>query len=368
MDYYQYSSARTTPTYPFYSNYSDQSTQRYTDSYGRVTATHPSSSPFRTTTITTNSPSTPIARARVQQFSSYRPTTSNASNSTYDTPRSYYDQLTSGYASDTNELRRSSISIRPTSANARPFIQPLQPKVTVQTEQNYFSDSECVTSGPRYYKISRQVNTVRRPSNIVLPIRSMTSKAYEPYIPSPEQPKPPPQQQPFDVYRYQQERERQEQLQRQAAASRYNPPPKLSFPIQTTNNHEIGAELFKSPIANSSRLCSSSLTIRSFFFVQKNAMQIRVFSKQLITLIQQLTNRRKWHIKSQLFSKVVIPRKKVQQNSKNNVNEPKNTRSSPTQLTTATIDHYVLYKRMIRHRIHLINNQLITIHRIYLIV
>lgn len=258
MDYYQYSSARTTPTYPSYTNYSDQSTQHYTDSYGRVT-TNPLPSLFRTATITTNSPSTPVAKARVQQFSNYRPTTSHSTNSTYDTPRNYNDPLTSGYASDTNELRRSSISIRPTNGNnIRSFIQSSQPKVTVRTEQNYFSDSECVTSGPRYYKISRQVNTIRRPSNIVLPIRSMTSKAYEQYIPSPEQPKVQPKQQPFDVYRYQQERERQEQLQRQAAANRYNPPPKLSFPTQTINNHEIGAELLKSPITNKKRYADST--------------------------------------------------------------------------------------------------------------
>ena len=58
------------------------------------------------------------------------------------------------------------------------------------------------TSGPRYTKISRQANTTRRPSNVVLPIRSITSKAYDEYVP-PEPPKP--QQQPYDVYRYQQE-------------------------------------------------------------------------------------------------------------------------------------------------------------------
>jgi hypothetical protein len=260
MDYYQYSSSRTTPTYPTYPNNFDTSNQRYIDSYGRTT-TNPLPAVFRTATITTNSPPTPIATARVQQFS-YHPSTSN---STYDTPRSYNEPMTSGYVSDTNDLRRSSISIRPlngtttttaTTSNFRPVINQ-QSKLSAGNEQNYYSDSEYVTSGPRYYKITRQINSVRRPSNVVLPIRSITSKAYEQFIPSPEPP-PKPQQQPFDVYRYQQEqqriereRERQEQLQRQAAAARYNPPPKLTFPSSTIIDHEIGAELLKSPIVNS---------------------------------------------------------------------------------------------------------------------
>ena len=80
-------------------------------------------------------------------------------------------------------------------------------KISTSNEPNYYSDSEYVTSGPRYYKISRQINNLRRPSNVVLPIRSMTSKAYEPYVPP--EPLPPQQQQqppppPFDPYRYQQ--------------------------------------------------------------------------------------------------------------------------------------------------------------------
>ena len=270
MDYYQYSSARTTPTYPVHTNHIDYSNQqpqpqqRYMDSYGR-TITNPLPSIFRTATITTNSPPTPVATARVQHFN-YRPTTSS---SNYDTPRSYNDTMTSGYFSDTNDLRRSSISIRPlngtptssssTTTNFRPVInQPT--KLTVGSEQNYYSDSEYVTSGPRYYKITRQINSVRRPSNVVLPIRSITSKAYDPYVspPSPPKQQQQQQQQPFDVYRYQQEqqrlereRERQEQLQRQAAATRYNPPPRLTFPSPTTIDPEIGAELLISPIANS---------------------------------------------------------------------------------------------------------------------
>jgi hypothetical protein len=264
MDYSHYTSSRTTPTYPSYTNYFDNSNQRYIDSYGR---TIPSSSPviLRTTTITTNSPPTPIATTRVQQFN-YRP---SASNNTYDIPRSYNEPTTSGYASDTNDLRCSSISIRPlngtttTTTNIRHVVNQQQPYNTNATagnsEQNYYSDSEYVTSGPRYYKISRQINSVRRPNNVVLPIRSITSKAYDPYIPSPEPLKPP--QQLFDVYRYQQQeqqrlereqRERQEQLQRQALATRFHPPPpKLTFPSLTTIDHEIGAELLKSPITHS---------------------------------------------------------------------------------------------------------------------
>ena len=120
--------------------------------------------------------------------------------------------------------------------------------------KSYYSDSEYVTSGPRYTKISRQANTDRRPSNIVLPIRSMTSKAYDDYAP-PSPPSPPkPQQQPFDVYRHQQEqqqrleweqreraeRQRQDQLQRQffqqrqeqAVAAARHKPPQITLPTQ----------------------------------------------------------------------------------------------------------------------------------------
>jgi hypothetical protein len=258
MDHQQYTSSRNTPTYP--SNYLDNNRdQRYMDSYGRSIA-NPLPAIFRTATITSNSPSLPTATARVQQFSS-RPTTSN---STYDTPRNYHDVMTNGYISDTNDLRRSSISVRPTNgttSNIRQVVnQQSSTKLSTGNEQNYYSDSEYVTSGPRYYKITRQVNTTRRPSNIVLPIRSITSKAYDQYVP-PEPPKP--QQQPFDLYRYQQEQQQQrleqeqlqrklyqqeqqrleqEQLQRKlyqqqqqaaaAAAVRFNPPPKLTLPSQ----------------------------------------------------------------------------------------------------------------------------------------
>jgi hypothetical protein len=250
MDYHPYASSRTTPAY------SDNPNQRYMDSYGR-SITNPLPAIFRTATITTNSPPTPIATARVQQFSC-RPLTSH---STYDTPRSYNETMTSGYGSDTNDLRRSSISVRPMNGttpittNIRSVVNQ-QPKLSAGNEQNYYSDSEYVTSGPRYYKISRQINSIRRPSNVVLPIRSISSRAYDQYIPPPEPAKP--QQQPFDVYGYQQEqqrlareRERQEQLQRQALAARYNPPPRLTVPSPTMISHEIGAELLKSPITHS---------------------------------------------------------------------------------------------------------------------
>ncbi|UJR09271.1 hypothetical protein I4U23_013516 [Adineta vaga] len=308
MDYFQYTSSRTTPTYPMYSstpttNYFDSTNsinrdQRYTDSYGR-SVTSPLSAIFRTATITTNSPQTPKATARIQQFT-HRPSTSN---STYDTPRT----TTSGYVSDTNDFCRSSISVRPfnhngstsssattTTTNIRHVVnqQPsFIPSTTVYSnknaagsEQNYFSDSEYMTSGPRYYKITRLVNTSRRPSNVVLPIRSMTSKAYDQYVP-PDPPKPQPP--PFDVYRYQQEqqrleqqqrerdreRERQEQLQRQlylqqqqqANMPRFNPPPKLTLPTEPMIDRELGAELLASPTANKKRYADSS-----FFQTQYN--------------------------------------------------------------------------------------------------
>jgi len=195
---------------------------------------------FRTATITA-SPPTMTTTARFQPFTS-RTTTSNT---TYDTPRNYNNSMTSGYLSDTNDLRRSSISLRPliqqTSATTTSTTTMTTPKAynvkisTQSNEPNYYSDSEYVTSGPRYYKISRQVNSPRRPSNVVLPIRSMTSKAYEPYVPPPPEP---------------------------IVIARVNPPPKLSFPNEessrNTFEHELGAELLKSPIANKKRYADSS--------------------------------------------------------------------------------------------------------------
>jgi hypothetical protein len=287
MNYQQYNSLRTTPTYPSYTTtsglnqYDNHRDQRYIDSYGRSTV-NPIPTIFRTAAATSNLPST---STRGQPFS-YRPTPPNP---VYDVPRNYNGDMSSGYISDTNDLRRSSISIRPiggTKSTARrvtntnnnnqqsyysPSPVTYNTKITTSNDQNYFSDSEFVTSGPRYTKISRQVNTTRRPSNVVLPIRSVTSKAYDEYVP-PEPPRP--QQQPIDVYRYQQEqqqrlereqrereqrereqrereqrereqreRERQEQFQRQlyqqqqqqqaaaVAAARFKPP-QLTFPSQ----------------------------------------------------------------------------------------------------------------------------------------
>lgn len=260
MDYQQYNSLRSAPTYPSYTstsgfnqynNNNNNRDQRYMDSYGRSTV-NPLPAMFRTAAATSNSPGNSSARG--QQFS-YRP---NSSASIYDTPRNYNANTTSGYLSDTNDVRRSSISIRPIGANntaSRRVTNPtntLQPssqqhqqqqsfyspspvtyntKITSANDQNYYSDSEYVASGPRYTKISRQMTPVRRPSNVVLPIRSLTSRAYDEYV-APEPPKPP---QPlFDVYRYQQEqRERERQLHQQqqaAAAARYKPP-QLNFPL-----------------------------------------------------------------------------------------------------------------------------------------
>ena len=332
MNYQHYTSSRMTPTYSSYNttpstNYFENNNsinrdQRYTDSYGRSIVS-PLPAIFRTATITTNSPPPPRVTAKVQQFS-YRPLTST---STYDTPRSYNETMTSGYGSDTNDLRCSSISVRPmngsstTTTNIRHAVnqQPSIIKPSTGTEQNYYSDSEYVTSGPRYYKITRQVNTVRRPSNVVLPIRSIISKAYDQYVP-PEPPKI--QQQPFDVYRYQQEqqrierererereqreRERQEQLQRQlyqqqqqqaaAAAARFNPLPKLTIPSQTTFEHEIGAELLKSPITHSKYYFLSNKELTVLYF-QRNVLLIQVSFKLHIILIQQSKNKKKWHVK-----------------------------------------------------------------------
>ena len=256
MDYQQYNSLRSTPSssYPShtstsgfnqYNNNNNNRDQRYMDSYGRSTA-NPLPAIFRTAAATSNSSA---ASPRGQQFN-YRP---NSSASIYDTPRNYNANTSSGYLSDTNDVRRSSLSIRPIGANnsasrrvtnpTNQLQQQQQPppsfyspspvtyntKISTSNDQNYYSDSEYVASGPRYTKISRQANPVRRPSNVVLPIRSVTSRAYDEYV-APEPPKPP---QPlFDVYRYQQEqRERERQLYQQqqaAAAARYKPP-QLNF-------------------------------------------------------------------------------------------------------------------------------------------
>jgi hypothetical protein len=264
MDYYQYNPSRVTPNYPSYTStsnfnqYDNNRDQRYTDSYGR-SITNPLPAIFRTATAASNSSQTPTSSTRGQQFN-YRPA---KSNNIYDTPRiynTYNGSMPSGYISDSNDLRRSSISIRPTggtksnvqrNTNNQPSYYSTSPatyntRIIPSNDTSYYSDSEYVTSGPRYTKISRQLNTNRRPS-IVLPIRSVTSKAYDEYVP-PETPKP--QQQPIDVYRYQQEqqqrlereqrereqREREKQFYQQqqqaaVAAARYKPP-HITLPTQ----------------------------------------------------------------------------------------------------------------------------------------
>ncbi|CAF1165525.1 unnamed protein product [Adineta steineri] len=312
MDYHQYNnSSRITPAYPSYtsttgySQYDNHRDPRYTDSYGR-SIQNPLPAMFRTATMASNSPQTPSASTRGQQYSYHLPT----SNSMYDTPRNYNGAMSSGYVSDTNDVRRSSISMRPTNSsnsnvrrtnnnnNNNPNPQQSyysKPATTYNTriiqnnDQSYFSDSEYASSGPRYTKISRQANPVRRPSNVVLPIRSITSKAYDEYVP-PQQPK----QQPIDVYRYQQEqrereqrereqrerdqrdreRERQEQIQRQlyeqqqaaaaAAAARYNLSQDHRRKSDPTIDHELGADLLKSPIANKKVYADSSFFKTSF--------------------------------------------------------------------------------------------------------
>ncbi|CAF2053351.1 unnamed protein product [Rotaria magnacalcarata] len=268
MDYYQYNSLRTAPTYPTYTStsnmnqYDNNRDHRYMDAYGRLTA-NPVPTIFRTSSVSSNTVASPAASTRGQQQFNYHTV---SSNNAYETPRNYYGASTNGYTSDINDHRSSSVSIRPITTNNLNVsrVQSLyksQPttyntKITTSNDQSYYSDSECATSGPRYTKISRQSNS-RRPSNIVLPIRSITSKAYDQYVPQ-ESPKP--QQQPFDIYRYQ-----QEQAAAAAAAALHTRPPPLSFPSQNqrrqsdqTIDHELGAELLKSPIANKKRYADSS--------------------------------------------------------------------------------------------------------------
>jgi hypothetical protein len=261
MDYHQYNSSRTTPSYPSYTStsgfnsYENSNTNsynrepRYQDSYGR-SITNPLPAMFRTAAMASNAPS-----VQPPQFN-YRPT---SSNSNYDTPRSYSTALNSGYISDTNDVRRSTGQYRPTTNNnvyarrneysnvpsmsSSSYMPAPQynTKITASSglnDQSYYSDSECVTSGPRYYKITRQSNT-RRPSNIVLPIRSMTSRAYEPYA-QPESPKAPVQPA-FDIYRYQQEQERlAREKQQQEAAARFRLPSKLTLDTQEQRRKSDG--------------------------------------------------------------------------------------------------------------------------------
>ncbi|CAF1225995.1 unnamed protein product, partial [Adineta ricciae] len=296
MDYHQYHLSRMPPSYPSYTSASgfnqidNNRDPRYMDSYGR-SIPNPLPAIFRTGAVTSNIPMSSNSN-RGQPFN-YRPPPP-PSYSTYDTPRNYnMNMMSSGYISDTNDVQRSSISLRPmagsgSNSNIRRVgtTQPQPPqsyytsspatqyrtKIISSNDQSYHSDSECVGPGPRYTKISRQAIPNRRPSNVVLPIRSMTSKAYDEYVP-PEPPRP--QQPPFDLYRYQQEqqqrlereqreRERQEQLQRQlyeqqqAAAAAQLRAQEQRRKSDTSIDHEIGAELLKSPIANKKRYADSS--------------------------------------------------------------------------------------------------------------
>ncbi|CAF3829679.1 unnamed protein product [Rotaria sordida] len=277
MDY-QYNSSYDAPTHPIYKSTSGfnkpdyNKDQRFMDSFGRTT-NNPLPAIFRTATLASNSPST---STKGQQFN-YR---SSKSNNLYDTPRNYNEPMTGGYISDTNDYRRSSATIRSNSlknlnvshigninnqqqSSYKPYPTTYDTKIIPSSDQNYFSDSEYVgSSGPRYTKISRQINSTRRPSNIVLPIRSISSKAYDDYVPQ-ETPKF--QKQPFDVYRYQQQQQQQQQAA--AAAARFKRPPQLSFPSENQRrksdsisamNHEFGAELLKSPIPNKKRYADSS--------------------------------------------------------------------------------------------------------------
>jgi len=231
MDYHYYpqsstSSYRPTPT--IYSTstpstYNRDNNSRYMDSYGR-TITNPLPAMFRTAAM--------------------------ASSNTYDAPRNFTGGYNSGYISDTNDHRRSSSNPRPQPTRVAPTTYYAS-QITSSNDPSYFSDSEYVTSGPKFYKITRQA-PARRPSNVVLPIRSITSKAYDQYVP-PESPKSP-KQMPFDVYRYQQEQ------------NRFQLPPKITLPTQDQRrksdsgpiDHELGAELLKSPIANKKRYADSS--------------------------------------------------------------------------------------------------------------
>lgn len=252
MDYPQYYSSRMAPAYPpypaasSYNQYDNSRDPRYVDTYGRSIG-NPLPAIFRTAAMT-SAASRGQQQQQQQQPFNYRPPPPPMNM--YDIPRSYGGAMSSGYISDTNDMQRSSISVRPmdgSNSNSRraggaqpqqSYYKPAPPttyrtKIIPSNDQSYYSDSEYVGAGPRYTKISRQAVPNRRPSNVVLPIRSMTSKAYDEYVP-PEPPKPV--QTPFDLYRYQQEqqerleRERQEQWQRQLyeqqqQAARFKQPP-----------------------------------------------------------------------------------------------------------------------------------------------
>lgn len=217
MDYHYYPQASYRPNPTIYSTSSppyNRDNSRYMDSYGR-SIPNPLPAMFRAAAMT--------------------------SNTAYEPPRNYSSGMSSGYISDTNDHRRSTAPMRPNPSRPAPTTYYAS-KITSSNDPSYFSDSEYVTSGPKYTKITRQAAPNRRPSNVILPIRSITSKAYDPYVP-PESPK----QAPVDLYRYQPEQ------------NRFQVPPKITLPPQDQRrksdsgaiDQELGAELLKSPIANS---------------------------------------------------------------------------------------------------------------------
>ena len=117
MDYYQYNPSRVTPTYPSFTstsgfNQSDNNRdQRYMDSYGR-SIVNPLPAIFRTAT------------AHQIHLTVHQRHQQEDNNLVIDQQHQIIcmihhvviisDNGSSGYISDTNDLRRSSISIRPT--------------------------------------------------------------------------------------------------------------------------------------------------------------------------------------------------------------------------------------------------------------
>lgn len=231
MDFSSYNSSRSNGNFSNYRNSSSGS--NHFNSYGRSNV-NPLPSVYRTNT------------AAVQP-SIY----STSSNRIYDTPRTYStSHSNSGYVSDCPDSRRTNQMKN----YYQPSIQPAN-RITVANDANYFSDSECVSSaGPRYYKISRQTNQPRRPSNVVLPIRSMTSKAYDTIV-EPQSPKISPPTPRFVmptpiVFPSQEERRRSD-----CSFSFCNEwkIKRKTFFLSATIDPELGADLLKSPITNSKK-------------------------------------------------------------------------------------------------------------------
>ncbi|CAF0863438.1 unnamed protein product, partial [Didymodactylos carnosus] len=272
------------------SNYRNLNTdqQLYTDTYGR-SIINPLPAIFHTATVTVTSPTGKQSQSQsIYQSShansSYQPQIYRPSTNNYDIPKSYSRSTHDhgGYASDTNDMRHSNISTQPyavsnrRAVNVTTNIQHNVPSSTYNISNNdatYHSDSEYVTSGPRYYKIARQTNSSRRPSNVVLPIKSLSSKAYDntSYI---QQQQPTPSVQHavshFDFNRYQQQQQSHHQESRQLPQSQqrshiHHLPPRLVLPQndygykpEVEIDQELGAELLKSPITNKKRYADSS--------------------------------------------------------------------------------------------------------------